>query len=57
MLCILGAVLMIGAIKYLLDLKQPGVFPPKQVLKKRAIALAGSGGLFLLMAFLFSSFQ
>lgn len=54
---ILCAILFLGAGKYLLDLQRPGVYPPKQVLKKRAGALAAGGGVCLLIGLLFSFFQ
>lgn len=33
---ILSAILLIGTLKYLVELKRPGVYPPKQVLKKNS---------------------
>jgi hypothetical protein len=57
MLFILSAVLLFGTSKFLLDLTRPGVYPPKQVIKKRALALAGSGGICLLIAFMLSYFS
>jgi hypothetical protein len=57
MLFILCAILFLGTIKYLGDLKRPGVYPPKQVIKKRAAVLAGTGGICLLIALVFSSFS
>ncbi len=53
---ILSAILFLVTIKYLGDLKRPGVYPPKQVIKKRAAVLAGAGGIGLLVAFLLSYF-
>jgi hypothetical protein len=53
---ILSIILFFGAIKYFLKLTRPGVYPPKQVLKKRAVALAGGGGIFLLIAILITYF-
>ena len=47
---IFGAILLLGAIKYFLRLTSPGVYPPKQILKQRAAALAGGGGIFLIIA-------
>lgn len=55
-LFILSAFLFLGACKYLFDLKRPGVYPPKQVLKKRATALAGAGGIALIVAIMLSTF-
>jgi len=51
-----SAILFFGTIRYLLELKRPGVYPPKQVLKKRAAVLAGGGGISLLVAVMFSYF-
>jgi len=56
MLFILSAILFLGACKYLFDLNRPGVYPPKQVLKKRAAALAGAGGITMIVAFMLSTF-
>jgi len=53
----ISAILFLGAGKYLFDLKRPGVYPPKQVLKKRAAALAGAGGIALILAFMLSTFS
>jgi hypothetical protein len=54
---ILSAILFLGAVKFFVDLQRPGVFPPKQVLKKRAGTLAAGGGICLLIGLLFSYFQ
>lgn len=51
---IISAILLLGTIKYLLDVTKPGVYPPKQVLKKRASVLAGGGVVCLLFAILLS---
>ncbi|MEH7110318.1 MULTISPECIES: hypothetical protein [Bacillaceae] len=56
-LFILSAVLLFGTGKLLLDLTRPGVYPPKQVIKKRALKLAGSGGICLLIAFMLVYFS
>ncbi|WP_312472423.1 hypothetical protein [Neobacillus sp.] len=56
MFFILSATLFLGTCKYIFDLKRPGVYPPKQVLKKRVAALAGGGGICLLIAFILSYF-
>ncbi|MBV7508190.1 hypothetical protein KW850_23500 [Bacillus sp. sid0103] len=53
---IFSAILLLGAFKYFLDLTKPGVYPPKKILKKKAAALFGCGGIFLLMAVLISKF-
>ncbi|MDR4945855.1 hypothetical protein [Neobacillus cucumis] len=54
---ILSAILLIGTLKYLVELKRPGVYPPKQVLKKRTAGLAGITFIFLLIAFISSRFS
>lgn len=55
-LFLLSVLLFIGAIWNTLAVKRPGFYPPKQILKKRALALAGGGGVFLVAAFILSSF-
>ncbi|MED3623039.1 hypothetical protein [Neobacillus thermocopriae] len=51
---VVSAIFLLGACKYLMDMARPGVFPPKQVIKQRAITLAGGGGICLLIAFIIS---
>jgi hypothetical protein len=41
-----------GAFHFLLKYQKPGVYPPKQVLKKKVFVLAAGGGIFLLLGFL-----
>ncbi|MEH7333673.1 hypothetical protein V7161_13610 [Neobacillus drentensis] len=53
---ILSAILFLGTFKYLLAYKRPGVYPPKQVIKKRITALAGGCGICLLVASMLSYF-
>ncbi|MDM5328373.1 hypothetical protein [Neobacillus sp. CF12] len=55
-LFLLSVLLFIGAIWNTLAVKRPGFYPPKQILKKRALALAGGGGIFLIVAMILSSF-
>ncbi|WP_042356544.1 hypothetical protein [Bacillus rubiinfantis] len=43
--------------KVLIAVKRPGVYPPKQVLKNRAVVLACGGGICLLIALFFSLFS
>lgn len=45
-----------GAVHNLLALKKPGVYPPKVILRKRVVSLAGGGGVLLLLGFIFSIF-
>lgn len=54
---ILCAILFFGTFKYLVDLKKPGVYPPKRELRKRAAALAVGGGICLLLALMLSNFS
>jgi hypothetical protein len=53
---IFSTILLLGAIKYFLKLTSPGVYPPKQILKKRFVALAGGGGIFMLIAIMITYF-
>jgi hypothetical protein len=55
-LIIISVLLLLGALKYLLDLSKPGVYPPKQLLKKRAVTLAGGGVIFLVIGFIIGKF-
>ncbi|MEH7494685.1 hypothetical protein [Neobacillus niacini] len=55
-LFLLSILLFVGAIWNSLALKRPGFYPPKQVLKKRAAALAGVGVIILLVSVILSSF-
>lgn len=47
---LLSVFLLFGAVRYLIALRRPGVYPPKQVLKQRAGTLAAAGGISLLIA-------
>ena len=53
---IISAILLFGTLKNLFELKRPGVYPPKQVLKKRAAGLTGFACISLLVALLLSYF-
>jgi len=53
---VLSAFLLFGTLKNLVELKRPGVYPPKQVLKKRAAGLAGFAFIFLLVAIMLCYF-
>jgi hypothetical protein len=53
---ILSAILIMGTFKNLFDLKRPGVYPPKQVFKKRAAGLAGFASISLFVALMLSYF-
>ncbi|MBS4188774.1 hypothetical protein KHA94_00890 [Bacillus sp. FJAT-49705] len=53
----IGAVLIAGGIYFILAITKPGVYPPKYILKKRAVSLAAGGIAFLLIGIIMSSFQ
>lgn len=55
-LFIVSAVLFGGTCKYFLDVRRPGVYPPKQLLKKKAAVLAGFCGVCFLTAVVLSYF-
>lgn len=55
-LLLLSVLLLFGAIRYLLAIRRPGVYPPKQVLKQRAGTLAAAGGILLLIAIILTKF-
>ncbi|WP_251554871.1 hypothetical protein [Neobacillus muris] len=52
---ILSAILLLGAGKHIVDLSKPGVYPPKQMIKKRTVTLSLGAGLCFLIAILFSN--
>ncbi|MDP4083936.1 MAG: hypothetical protein Q8934_04890 [Bacillota bacterium] len=56
-LFIICAIFFIGMIHFLLESKRPGVYPPRHVLKKRAVTLAAGGVIFFLFGLLFSLFS
>jgi hypothetical protein len=43
----MSAILLIVTLRDVLAIMKPGVYPPKQVLKKRAFTLGCAGGFFL----------
>ena len=51
---ILTVLMLLGTFKNLFALRRPGVYPPKQILKKRAAGLAGFAIICLLIAILLS---
>lgn len=55
-LLLISVLLFFGAFKYVLALTRPGMYPPKQILKKRAGTLAAGGGILLLMAIILANF-
>lgn len=52
----ISAILFFGTIHFWLAYKKPGVYPPKKVMKSRAITLAGAGGVLLLLGTMISYF-
>jgi hypothetical protein len=52
----ISALLFFGMIRVFLAYKKPGMYPPKKVLKSRALALAGAAVIFLLIGTIFSLF-
>ncbi|NHC41416.1 hypothetical protein G6549_15760 [Bacillus sp. MM2020_1] len=53
---IFSTILLLSAIKVFLKLTRSGVYPPKHILKKRFVALAGCGGIFMLIAIMITYF-
>lgn len=52
-LFIIGALLLVGMIHYFLAHQRPGIYPPKRILKQRAVTLGGVGTLFIILGLLF----
>ncbi|HAQ06132.1 MAG TPA: hypothetical protein DCR24_00805 [Bacillus bacterium] len=57
LLFIISSICFFGVVYNLLALKKPGMYPPKQILRKRAGSLAGGGALFLLFGIIFLLIQ
>lgn len=53
---LISILLFFGAFKYLLALTRPGVYPPKQILKKKAGTLVAGGGILLFVAIILANF-
>jgi phosphatidylglycerophosphate synthase len=53
----ISIILFLGMVYFLLKLKKAGVYPPKQVLKKRTFVLGAGGIIFLLLGYLFTAFS
>lgn len=53
----IGVGLIIGGVYFLLAIKKPGVFPPKYILKKRAVALTAIGTALLILGIITRSLQ
>jgi hypothetical protein len=51
-LLIVSTLLFMATIHYGLALLRPGVYPPKQILKSRALALGCAGGILLIIGIL-----
>lgn len=54
---LISIVFFAGSIHNLLELKKPGMYPPKALLRKRAGSLAGGGAILLVIGIIFYSFQ
>ncbi|RTR31549.1 hypothetical protein EKG37_11130 [Robertmurraya yapensis] len=52
-----SVVLLFGAIYNFLSLKKPGFYPPKRVLKKRAVLLASIAVVCILLGWIVSFFK
>lgn len=50
----LSIVLLFGAVYNTLSIKRPGFYPPKKVLKRRAVLLAVVGGAGILLGYFLS---
>ncbi|WP_246234454.1 hypothetical protein [Bacillus aquiflavi] len=53
----ISIVLFLGTLYYLLAAQKSGVYPPRQVLRKRAGVLAGGGVFFLTLGIIFQLFS
>jgi hypothetical protein len=53
----ISLVLFSGMIHFFLASKRPGVYPPRNILKKRSVTLALGGTLFLCMGIVLRFFQ
>jgi hypothetical protein len=51
----LSIVLLFGAVYNALSIKRPGFYPPKKVLKRRAVLLAVVGGAGILLGYFLSA--
>lgn len=49
MLITLGFILIIGSVYFILAIIKPGVYPPKYILKKRAVTLGAIGTVLLIL--------
>jgi hypothetical protein len=47
-----SAILFFGTIHYIIASYRPGMYPPKNILKKRALVLAGGGAIMMLVGWL-----
>ncbi|GEM_PF-596562 len=54
---VVGIGLFIGALFNAMSVKKPGFYPPKRVLKRRAVLLAAMGSISFLLGMLLSAFK
>ncbi len=54
---LISLLLMVSGGYFILAIKKPGMYPPKYILKKRAIALILLGGAFFLLGLMIQSFR
>lgn len=52
----ISAMSFLASFYFFISLKRPGFYPPKNLLKKRAAAMASGGVVFILLGLLFSLF-
>ncbi len=53
----IGSLMFIGGAYFIMAIKQPGVYPPKYILRRRAASLLMIGTAFLLLSLIFHSFR
>ncbi len=52
----LGAILLIGTLYYIASFQRPGIYPPKKVLRQRALTLGVAGLIFIIIGVLIALF-
>lgn len=50
----IGIILLVGMGYFLVAFLKPGIYPPKRILKEKAIKLGGAGASFLFLGILFA---
>lgn len=48
----LGVILLIGMLYYIASYRKPGIYPPKKILKQRAVTLGVAGIIFIIIGIL-----